>query len=256
MEPRRTYPDGTGYVRGLYFFRNLPAQVADSLEKKFFLRADAYASEAMERLLKHDLSVREPFHSGWSRFLMSLLHRNPEAVERLGHLVRERMSVPLDSLRAEYEKVREEAGLPSYDEWCTTRPPGDSDRMHLMLMRDIVDSKAVGTLLNSMSWSVTTLKRQRFPLLTSDRPIIMTNGLVKENGHIALPISPTTIFIAASKTETIKAMFADIDKDGAETRINNLVVRQAVKYVYGVDDRQLRFVSNRLGERRRSTPFG
>jgi Protein of unknown function (DUF4238) len=127
--------------------------------------------------------------------------------------------------------------------------------MRPMLMQGIVDSESVGTLLNGMSWSVTTLKRQRFSLLTSDRPIIMTNGLAKEDGHIALPISPTTIFIAARKTETFQAIFAEINKDGAEVRVNDLIVRQAVKYVYGVDDRQLRFVANRFGERRRSTPL-
>jgi hypothetical protein len=38
--------------------------------------------------------------------------------------------------------------------------------------------------------------------------------------------------------------------------MNNKVAEQAVKYVYGVDDRQLRFVANRLGKKMPPTPLG
>jgi hypothetical protein len=38
--------------------------------------------------------------------------------------------------------------------------------------------------------------------------------------------------------------------------VNNKVAEQAYSYVYGVDDKQLRFVVNRLGKRVQSTPLG
>jgi len=37
---------------------------------------------------------------------------------------------------------------------------------------------------------------------------------------------------------------------------NNKVAEQAFKYVYGIDNGQVRFVSNRLGKRVRSSPLG
>jgi hypothetical protein len=38
--------------------------------------------------------------------------------------------------------------------------------------------------------------------------------------------------------------------------VNSKVSEQAINYVYGIDDRQLRFVANRLGKRIQSTPLG
>jgi len=38
--------------------------------------------------------------------------------------------------------------------------------------------------------------------------------------------------------------------------LNSRVAEQAVKFVYGIDDTQLRFVANRLGKMIRSSPLG
>jgi hypothetical protein len=125
-----------------------------------------------------------------------------------------------------------------------------------MLMRMVMDSQVVGNSLNNLVWSVITFNRPRYPLLTSDRPLIMTNGILKADGHIVLPISSNTIFVAARTRETIRKIDAAARQPGSETFINDLLVRQSVKHVYGPNDRQLRFVANRFGERRASTPFG
>jgi hypothetical protein len=47
VKPRRTYPDGTGYERGLYTFEGLSPSVADFLEQQFLLRADDGAYYAL-----------------------------------------------------------------------------------------------------------------------------------------------------------------------------------------------------------------
>jgi hypothetical protein len=39
-------------------------------------------------------------------------------------------------------------------------------------------------------------------------------------------------------------------------KLNDIVVRQAQKFVWGNDECQLAFVANRLGKQQRSTPFG
>jgi hypothetical protein len=47
-------------------------------------------------------------------------------------------------------------------------------------------------------WSVRVLvKHSKFYLLTSDRPIIMPVGLADQSAYIALPVSPTLLFVAA-----------------------------------------------------------
>ena len=83
VKPRRTHPDGTGYVRGLNTFRILPPALADSLENRFLKRADDLASQALLHFLKDDVNLDVETMSGWSRFILTLLHRTPEAMERL-----------------------------------------------------------------------------------------------------------------------------------------------------------------------------
>ena len=83
----------------------------------------------------------------------------------------------------------------------------------------------------------------------------MSNGLRVDNAHIVLPISPTTIFIAAKERKTFDYIRA-LRSDDLVRSVNNKVAEQAVKYVYGTDDSQLRFVKNRLGKMVQSTPLG
>jgi hypothetical protein len=50
VEPRRTHPDGTGYVRGLYKIEGLPPQTMNVIETKFLKPADGLASDALKAL--------------------------------------------------------------------------------------------------------------------------------------------------------------------------------------------------------------
>jgi hypothetical protein len=119
----------------------------------------------------------------------------------------------------------------------------------------ILDSKDVGTELNRMFWGVIQFHRLRHPLLTSDRPLIMTNGIKHSHGHIILPISPDRIFFAARSQK----VGSEIDRlckiETTSVGFNDRIVSQARRYVYGTDDRQLRFVSNRFGRQLLSTPM-
>jgi Protein of unknown function (DUF4238) len=103
---------------------------------------------------------------------------------------------------------------------------------------------------------VIAVHHPKFPILTSDRPLIMTNGLGNPRSHILLPISPDRVYVAADTADTM----SEIGERARDTNrfvgtINDLMAKQARKYVYGTDDRQLRFVENRLGQHIRSTPL-
>jgi hypothetical protein len=82
----------------------------------------------------------------------------------------------------------------------------------------------------------------------------MTNGFAHAEAHIALPISPTAFFIATRTTEMFRQVSARGRNDLVST-INNKVSEQAIDFVYAFDDRQTRFIQNRLGRRVRSTPL-
>jgi hypothetical protein len=88
--------------------------------------------------------------------------------------------------------------------------------------------------------------RPFYPLLTSDRPLIMTNGLLRPEDQIILPISPTAVFVATNIIETENAVRYTRRRD-IFRQVNERVARQSRKYVYGSNDSQLDFVSKRLG---------
>lgn len=120
---------------------------------------------------------------------------------------------------------------------------------------DIIESPRVLDAISNMKWFLVRTNNLRFPLLTSDRPIVMTNGIGLPHSHMIMPVSPRHIFVAASSDAEI-AKLKQFWKDGMmTTALNDFVVRQARKYVYGTDDSQLRFVANRLGEKKVCSPF-
>lgn len=82
----------------------------------------------------------------------------------------------------------------------------------------------------------------------------MTTGLIGKDDHLALPIGPRMLFVATNNIET-ETNIRTIDAGIMMSQINDRVASQARRYVYGNDNRQLRFVENRLGRKWPSTPL-
>lgn len=224
VKAKRKYPSGTGYVDGLYTIPGLPAEDAQYVEKRFMQLNDDWAAKALQVFLVHDPSQKDLTAKekvGWARFIYSLMLRTPEQIQR----IRERMVEKAMTISAQ-------AFLPT-----------------------LINSQVVIEEISTMSFHTAQVTDNKHPLLTSDRPIIMTNGLRVENAHIVIPISPTKIFIAVKERKTFEYI-GDLHSDLLVQSVNNKVAEQAVKYVYGTDDAQRRFVANRLGKMAQSTPLG
>jgi hypothetical protein len=238
VKPRRTHPHGTGYTRGLYAFPRLPPRIANELEDYFLKQVDGQADTALQVMLGNRPDLNLETRSAWSRFIIALLHRNPEAIQRITDEVERKLPRMFDPLR--------ENG-----------PSTDQRTSHAILsvLQTIMDSKIVGPVLNGMIWRVLVIDRSRYPLLTSDRPIIMTNGIAQPEGHIVMPISPNQIFVAVNSEEMFARLDASIKNGRITEAVNDQVVKQARRFVWGTDDRQLCFVEKRLGQRITCTPW-
>jgi hypothetical protein len=119
----------------------------------------------------------------------------------------------------------------------------------------MVQSKTVIRELISMAWVSSALNQAKQTLLTSDRPVIMTNGLMHDEAHIVLPISPRAFFLAY-RTEAVFHQIAVRSQDELAWQINDYVTRQAIDFVYAIDDSQTVFIQKRFGEQMPSTPLG
>jgi len=192
---------------------------------------------------------------GWSRFITSLIMRNPEMVERSMLAAKAIYDQALADLRADYDKHRKPIDPPTYEEYCALNSPNPADRGGAILLQKIIDSPDIGNCINSMRWKVLKADTPKFTLLTSDRPVVITNGLAYEHSQLLLPISPFHLFVATNKVEMERYIEHIFARGQAIRQVNERVALQSRKYVYGLSDEQFNFVAARLGKKYAASPL-
>jgi hypothetical protein len=127
------------------------------------------------------------------------------------------------------------------------------ERQLAMLLQSLFNSELIGNQIINMQWNVVTFNSAEGPLLTSDRPFVVSNGMVGPNGHWIVPISPTQCFVATNSTQVLRELQA-LSAEEFIFRMNHKMACQAQRFVYGLDDSHLPFVSERLGRKESATP--
>ena len=118
----------------------------------------------------------------------------------------------------------------------------------------MIDSERPLTHIANMQWFVLDAWVPGNLLLTSNRPLIMTDGLANDNSHIVMPISPTLLFVAVNNDKTWKQILRK-QRDEIVRLNNRLVSEQARKFVYGFSGAAINTVSSYLGKAAPSSPF-
>jgi Protein of unknown function (DUF4238) len=243
---KRKHPAATAYVDNLYAVPGLAPEHTQFVEKKFMQMVDSNAAEAMTALLTQTEPAGDN-ESDWRRaiywaiFIHSLTLRNPEVIGRVQRGIDERsLSVKI----ATGEEIRQAINSNSKIRVRKlARAPAQ-----LALPNLIKSLPAIRTLINDMTWFTYHTGNTKHSVLTSDSPIFMYERLSGPDAHLVFPISPNAIFFAVRNERMVKGVNA-MDADELVEWVNVLVSLQAIKYVYGIDDSQLRFVSKRLGKR-------
>jgi hypothetical protein len=172
--------------------------------------------------------------SAWTRFVLSLIYRNPEGINLIKPHMVECWNAAVEGLRANYDSRREPSDPPTFQEYMARTDPVAPHKIAMSLLEDIIDSDRVGTSISNMHWSSITVVGAKHSLLTSDRPMIRPYGL-----------GSGMLFIAAYDEERVKRLAA-ADPSAVVRFSNSLVVGQARSFVWGVNDGQHRFVENRI----------
>ena len=193
IEGRKRFPDGTGYEHGLYTFSDLPPIAATYLETEFFAGSDDAAYAVLREMLEDRVEFNAKKRTAWSRFIMTLLHRNPEAVRRIRSRVIAGYPTQIETLRESYQTMRHANDPETFEEFVSTITEADYQQVTLRVLHKVMDSENVGHVLNNMQWAVLRINRSEYPLLTSDRPLVVTNGLIKAKAHLVMPISPNRV---------------------------------------------------------------
>jgi hypothetical protein len=230
VKAKRRHPDYQGYEPDLYTIPGVEYETACHLERRFFLQADNDAAQALqkfERDQKIELDAR--LRSGWSRFVMSLIHRAPEEIRYFFAEAKKHVQDAERLFEENYTSLRLPTEPATFEEFKRYRPTNPEGRAAAMLIQNIIDSPAVGNHLNNMIWTIIS-PPSSYSFLTSDRPLIMTNGMNRAESHLALPIGPRKLFIASNRNEIVRDV-AQRKPDDLVLFVNDRVVKQARRFV-------------------------
>jgi Protein of unknown function (DUF4238) len=245
---RQYRPERIGFETDLYAFPEAGLAAEGHLEDKFLRILDQEASNALRQV---ETSLCEPkderLRSAWSRFIMSLIVRHPQGVQRLTDRARQFQREVEEEFRTNYSHHRRLSDPCTFEDYKKGMQSGlvYEAQTAIMLLQRLMDNPKLGRFLNGLVWKVVLLE-SAYTLLTSDRPLVMTNGLVKPTDHLALAIGPRKLFIAANTPDTALRI-ATMRHDDLVGQMNDRVCKQARRYVFAIDDRQRTFIDKRLG---------
>ena len=251
VKAERNYPKQVGFVRGLY---DLPGIVQGSrsyLEDEFFKPVDCLAAEAIRYMINNRTTIlSDRLRSGFARLLTSFYHRTPDRVQEMKIAAQETMEEIIQKARQDPSTLykAEAIGNFSVPEIEEILRKDVAERAWGVGLRDITDSVTTNGAIVNMKWMICELDKCSYPLLTSDKPLVMTNGFAQENGHLCIALGPKKLFIATNNIKTYQQIVSVGSKILAKT-FNDRVVNQAISKVYGSDDTQIKFIENRLKKR-------
>ena len=188
VKPRLTHPDGTGYVRGLYRIDGLPPETMNVIEAQFLKPTDGLAADALKALATGTPFAKSQMRYSWTRFILSLMLRYPEAIDAMKLQLRE-------NVRKIYAETWKETDPPTFEEYEAQTGNDEMARLHGKLLMDLMQDSKMGRLIFGMHWGVISFSHSEHILLTSDRPVI-SNIFPLSANHVCLPIGPERMFFA------------------------------------------------------------
>ena len=232
-------PTHTGYVRGLYWLEGAGPEIGNRLETIIMGNMDSNAAIAHRHILDDDLDGLPMIaRIAWSRFLVGLLIRSPAKVANIYR----RMVTPGTK---EFKEISREFRRDFPNRHYRDVPSEVMKRAALLTLAKLCQNFEVEDLIRNMRWTVYDLGLPELCFFTSDRPIMMSNGLAKKGGYLAIPVSPRKLFLAFANSE-IEAHFKSQSPWHIVDDVNLAVVQNAVEFVWDISNVRLPFVQTNL----------
>lgn len=238
-------PDATGFVPELRENDAASAELTEQIERRLAAIALAEPAAALQPILERrptewDAAARE----SWARFIASLMLRNPAMVTQVSAAMRDIVETGTREMQTRYATRRSDPK--TFAEYVTRADPQAPLSAATRYLQRIMDGDATAAAINKMQWARITVANARFTLLTSDQPLDVPLSLSDRNAYVALPLSPTALFVASNKEGLIDTL-ARHDPSKLVRMMNMATVTRARDYVWSVDDSQHTFVRHHFG---------
>jgi hypothetical protein len=243
---RRVFPGAAGFMENLY--RHPRADMdewdAQALEWVIFQRIDDAGAKALEALLSDPGALRNNDVRGhWAVFLRTMLLRTPyQMTAVLASLEKIWREADVSEGYAEIRKP----GMPETGtEFLETLNPNEAKESAFRMFADAVGSDRTTRHIIKLPWRIIDCSTADYRLLLSDHPVVLV-PLQTTDGHIAMPLSPTKMFVAATSDRT-KAMADSLRPKAAVRIMNKLTVQRAQHCVIAQDRAQDLFIRRHFG---------
>lgn len=254
--PKPVGPNATGYEFDLYAFPELPREYSHYVEEKFFNYADRTAADALQlHLSGYTGPWTSELRSAWSRFVMALHLRHPDAMPELRAAAQRIWDGSGEDSQHEYERIRQPGDPATFDEYIAKMDPHIPAKARMQLVMSVFDNEIVGDHVNKMTWAVIDVNVPGRRLLTSDRPATLVR-IKDPRGILTIPISPNKLFVAVNDPKLIGEYFPErATQQSIARRANVEVVARARRFVWAPDERQERFIGKHMSTNLEPTPF-
>jgi len=227
------------------------------MEERFFDCADRVASEALQMLLAGDNRWTSETRSAWSRFVIGIYLRHPDAIAELRAAARGGEWGSESDVQRQYELIRRPSDPATFDGYIAEKAPLGV-QMELDLIMWLLDDATIGRHVNSMVWDVVDVSAASRRLLTSDRPADLDRlNLRTTDGAIMMPISPTKLFVAFNGPQRLPYL-RELNSRRPQEIVglaNRRTVERARRYVWAQDSSQQAFIGKHMGKKLESLPL-
>lgn len=241
-------PKNTGYEVGLYSLDGYGPQQRNLIEKAFMAPAvDDPAAVVVQHFIdrRSNTELTLPMRQAWVRFLMSMHVRNPGRILDITLGAAEALRQTLLARPEEYAAVRRAEDPETLLGWVERYAPAMFENYGKQILPGIITHQTIGNEILRMHWGVLGFSGALPDVLTCDRPLYMSHGIADPMCVIALPLSSRAVFFASRSQESLDAIIA-AEGDAILRSVNDIMIAQAERYVYGAHERHLDFVAQRL----------
>jgi hypothetical protein len=208
--------------------------MANRVETLIMGRIDHNAALAHQYIMRDDIQSLPPeIRLAWTRFIVGLLIRSPANIWK----VYERMINPTKN---EKKQIRRILGGRRYEDISEI----EMKRFALYTVARLTQNLEVEAVINAMRWRMYDIGLPELRFLTSDRPVIMTDGIGRKGGHLAVPVSPRKLFLAFADEGIERETRSRSPWDIVDT-VNERVLRSAIEVAWDTDNERLRYADRR-----------
>ena len=202
---RWCYPAEAGFERDLYRSPADDPTDAQALEALFFAKLDDMAAKALDSLIVHDRGVlNRQSMDVWCAFIFALLHRTPYYFSTMITRGTEIIKETIADLGDRYYELREPHQPATFEEFVASMDEKAFRQRVFATVPNLILNTNILNFLRNMHWGVLVMDDPRPNLLLSDDPLVRTDGLKTDGGHVALPLSPSHLMVGAWQVDKLR----------------------------------------------------